>query len=537
MPGSSDSPPRPSSVACLACRRRHVKCDALMPTCTRCQTTLTECQYVRSKRGLRKRTRESSCKKSGGSEPFIAIDSFPDWLDTIDIPSDLELDTIKASLQPLDPTVEDFNDYEDGTISLPKTEPVSPDVAYDPLIQLYYQNFHRSHPVMVPRKALDSICYIIPPHLFAIMRYIGAHYYPNPILKEEYRQAAFACLSDPTMHEGFQVQALLLLAIVEHADCHEKSAHQLIQAAVSIALEIELNKSSYAMEKSCGHAVLEESWRRTYWELYVVDGLMATMGQQRSFHLYNEPVNMPLPCAEDMYNVERVITTGKTLQDLQNDWTLRQDFSAFAYRIKAAQELGRVLELNRSLEGISDSQIETIDAHLTSSLRALPPLHADGYDSSCLDEMAFQAQMILYLALIYLHHSHSGMRFASYHINPPTSCTFLKATEQPDSQITPSQTLDLHSHKLLRAADLLSGLATLPSAIHQRSPFFTCALAMCIVVHTAALLVVAGSGKEEGLKTRIQLSIGGLKALGKTWSLSETIRQQMVGMYHEVVRQ
>ncbi|KAL4968103.1 Zn(II)2Cys6 transcription factor [Aspergillus stella-maris] len=533
MPGSNESPPRPSLVACLACRRRHVKCDALMPTCTRCQTTLTECQYVRSKRGLRKRTRESSCKAGGGTEAFIAIDSFSDWLDTIDIPSDIELDTIKVSL---DATIEDFNDYEDGTVSLPKTEPVSPDVAYDPMIQLYYQNFHRSHPVMVPRKALDSICYIAPSHIFSIMRYIGAHYYPNTTLKEKYRQAAFACLSDPTMHEGFQVQAVLLLAIVEHADCHEQSAHQLIQAAASIALDIGLNKSSYAMDNSFGHAVLEESWRRTYWELYVVDGLMAAMGQQRPFHLYKEPVNMPLPCAEDMYTVERIIPTGKTLQDLQTDWTLGQEFSAFAYRISAVQELGRVLELNRSLEDISDPQIETNDAHLTSSLRALPPLHADGYDSSCHDEMVFQAQMILYLALIYLHHPHSGMRFASYRISPPTSCTLLKATERPESHITPSQTLDLHSHKLLRAADLLSGLATLPSAIHQRSSFFTCALAMCIVVHTAALLVVAGSGKEESLKTRIQLSIGGLKALGKTWPLSEAIRQQMVEMYHEVVR-
>ncbi|KAL4796647.1 hypothetical protein BDV19DRAFT_360714 [Aspergillus venezuelensis] len=533
MPGSNESPPRPSSVACLACRRRHVKCDALMPTCTRCQTTLTDCQYVRSKRGLRKRTREPSCKASDGTESFIAIDSFPDWLDTINIPSDIELDTIKASL---DPPIEDFNDYEDGTISLTKTEPVSPDVAYHPMIQLYYQNFHRSHPVMVPRKALDSLCYIVPSHLFSIMRYIGAHYYPNSTMKKGYRQAAFECLSDPTMHEGFQVQALLLLAIVEHADCHEQSAHQLIQAAASIALDIGLNNSSYAMDNSFGHGVLEESWRRTYWELYIVDGLMVAMGQQRPFCLFKKPTNIPLPCTEDMYSVERVIPTGKTLQDLRNDWTLGQEFSAFAYRISAVQELSRVLELNRSLEEISDAQIETIDAHLTSSLRALPPLHAKGYDSSCLDEMAFQAQMILYLALIYLHHPHSSMRFASNRISPPTSCTLLKTTKQSDSQITPSQTLDLHSHKLLRAADLLSGLATLPSAIHQRSSFFTCALAMCIVVHTAALLVVAGSGKEESLKTRIQLSIGGLKTLGKTWPISEAIRQQMVGMYHEVVR-
>ncbi|KAL4938723.1 hypothetical protein BDV06DRAFT_214885 [Aspergillus oleicola] len=525
MPGSSDTPPRPSSVACLACRRRHVKCDALMPTCTRCQTTLTECQYVRSRRGLRKRTREPSCKPSSGDNHFIAIESFPDWLDTIDIPSDSELDVR-------------LNDCEETIVSLPKTELVTPDVAYDPMIQLYYQNFHHSHPFMVPRKTLDSLCCIIPSYLFSIMRYIGAHYYPNLSLKEEYRQAAFSCLSDPTMHEGFKVQALLLLAIVEHSNGHEHSAHRLIQAATNISLEVELNDSSYPAENSFGHAVIQESWRRTYWELYVIDGLLAAMGQQTSFRLYHQPVSMQLPCAESIYNGGNVIETGQTLQDLQSDWILGQEFSAFAYRISAVQKLGAVLELNCSLEDNSDHEIETVDAHLVSSLRALPPLHSDRYDSSCQDEMVFQAQMTLYLALIYLHHPHSDMRFASFHISPPTSCTALEATKgpRPEKEVTQSKALDLHSHKLLRAADLLSGLATLPSSIHQRSPFFTCALAMCIIVHTAALLVTAGSGKEDSQKARIQLCIGGLKTMGKTWPLAETVRQRMVGMYQEVVK-
>ena len=132
------------------------------------------------------------------------------------------------------------------------------------------------------------------------------------------------------------------------------------------------------------------------------------------------------------------------------------------------------------------------------------------------------------------------MRFASFHANPPTTCTRLQLpatlTTQSycNSELRPSQTLDLHSHKLLRAADLLSGLATLPSPIHRRTPFFTCALAMCIIVHTAALLLV-GAEKQEAIKARIQLSIGGLNVLGRTWPLSKSVRQQMVDMYQEVV--
>ncbi|KAL6230092.1 hypothetical protein BDW75DRAFT_79307 [Aspergillus navahoensis] len=541
MPGNTDSSSRPSSVACLPCRHRHVKCDAVMPACTRCRATSTECQYVRSRRGLRNHGRKSSPKALDEAVFSIGADTLPDWLDTGCL-SDLSIDaTQTALLQPHDGSILQGFSIDD-TLGLSEADLVTPQVAYDPMIQLYYENFHPSHPLMVPRKALGtSLCFLIPSQLLSVMRYIGAHYYPDPSLKQAFRQAAFNASLDKSVEGGFKVQALLLLAITDHSHCHEQSAHRLIQTAVDLALEIGLNRRQYASEHSYGHAVLEESWRRTYWELYVVDGLLAAMQDQSLFRLYHQPANVQLPCGEKMYKCDNVIPSGQTLEDLQNNWTLGQDFPTFAYRISAMQKLGAVLGLDRSLEDSVESRIETIDAHIVSSLMVLPPLHGESYDSSCHDEMIFQAQMILYLALIYLHHPRSGMRFASFHAKPPTACTrvelLARSTGQShcDSEISPSQTLDLHSHKLLRAADLLSGLATLPSAIHRRTPFFTCALAMCFIVHTAALLVVVGSEKEEAVRARIQLSIGGLKVLGRTWPLSESVRQQMVDMYQEVV--
>ncbi|RDW93991.1 putative Zn(II)2Cys6 transcription factor [Aspergillus mulundensis] len=539
MPGDSDSSSKPSSVACLPCRSRHVKCDAVMPTCTRCRTNATECHYIRSRRGLRKRSKDSLSQPLEENVFSIGADTLPDWLDAA-LPPDLSVDAAKTFLQPHDgPTIQEFSLLDDA-LALPETDLVTPEVAYDPMIQLYYENFHPSHPFMIPRKALGtSLCYLIPPPLLSIMRYIGAHYYPNPSLKQEFRQAAFNAASDASIGDGARVQALLLLAIVDHSHCHEQNAHRLIQTAVSLALEIGVNRQCFATEHSYGHSVLEESWRRTYWELYVVEGLLAAMREQSSFRLYHEPVNVQLPCDEKMYNCDNVIPSRQSLDDLQNNWTLGQDFSTFAYRISAVQKLGAVLELNRSLEleGSLESHIETIDAHLVSSLMVLPPLHGTGYDSSCHDEMVFQAQMILYLALTYLHHPRSSMRFASFHANPPTPCTRFQLPETPTEQLSlnHTQALNLHSHKLLRAADHLSALATLPSAIHRRTPFFTCALAMCIIVHTAALLVVeSDEKKKEAIKARIQLSIGGLKVLGRTWPLSKVVRGQMVDMYQAV---
>ncbi|KAL4979623.1 hypothetical protein BDW66DRAFT_157093 [Aspergillus desertorum] len=534
MAGNTDSSSRPSSVACLPCRHRHVKCDAVTPACTRCRTTSTECQYVRSRRGLRNHGRKSSPKALDESVFSIGADTLPDWLDA-SCPSDLSIDAAQALLQPHNESM--IQGYSlDDSLALPEAELVTPEVAYDPMIQLYYENFHPSHPFMIPRKALStSLCYLIPSELLFVMRYIGAHYHPDPFLKQAFCQAAFNASSDQLIEGGFKVQALLLLAIADHSHYHEQSAHRLIQTAVNLALEIGLNRRRFASEHSYGHAVLEESWRRTYWELYVVDGLLAAMREQSSFRLYEQPVNVQLPCDEKKYKCDN------TLEDLQNNWTLGQDFSTFAYRISAMQKLGAVLALNRSLESSVESHIETIDAHIVSSLMVLPPLYGESYDSSYHDEMIFQAQMILYLALIYLHHPRSGMRFASFHADSATACTRLQlpaksaGQSHSSSEVSPSKILDLHSHKLLRAADLLSGLATLPSAIHRRTPFFTCALAMCIIVHTAALLVVVGAEKEEAIRARIRLSIGGLKVLGRTWPLSKIVRQQMVDMYQEIV--
>lgn len=72
---------RPSPLACVPCRRRHVKCDARMPICTRCRNSNSDCHYVRSRRGLRNR--------SSPDPPPGDVDLLPDfttWLNnTIDL--------------------------------------------------------------------------------------------------------------------------------------------------------------------------------------------------------------------------------------------------------------------------------------------------------------------------------------------------------------------------------------------------------------------------------------------------------------------
>ena len=46
-----DAPAVP--LACGVCRERHLKCDGLMPSCSRCLDSRQKCFYVQSRRGHR----------------------------------------------------------------------------------------------------------------------------------------------------------------------------------------------------------------------------------------------------------------------------------------------------------------------------------------------------------------------------------------------------------------------------------------------------------------------------------------------------
>ncbi|KAI9923940.1 hypothetical protein AWENTII_008323 [Aspergillus wentii] len=305
-----------------------------------------------------------------------------------------------------------------------------------------------------------------------------------------------------------------------------------MQATIQLSLDLGMNRASFAEQNSFGSSIFEESWRRTYWELYVVEGLLAAMRDQSTFRLYSQKADVSLPCDEESYNrSESLACCNQNLEDLRHNWSYgenQQIFSSFAYRVDTVRVLGMVLEINHSLEIDVQNKVETADASLAASLMHLPSSQHDVYGTAS-EEMTFQIQMIIYLGMIHLHHPRSNMRFACFHAE--TSCTRLRAL---CGETFVSADLDLHSQKLLRAANMLSNLATLPTPVRQRTPFFTCALAMCVIVHTAACLMAPVVDLEESLKARIQLGVGGLNVLGRVWPMAKMAKQQVVGMYQEV---
>lgn len=82
-----------STLACILCRHRHVKCDGVRPICGRCESAGTSCTYVQSRRGQTSRlatpATPSRLVPAIPGETNIASDMFsnsgfagstPDWI-------------------------------------------------------------------------------------------------------------------------------------------------------------------------------------------------------------------------------------------------------------------------------------------------------------------------------------------------------------------------------------------------------------------------------------------------------------------------
>lgn len=80
---------------------------------------------------------------------------------------------------------------------------------------------------------------------------------------------------------GFTVQALLVAAIAVHAQDDTVKARAILDQAIYVALEIRMNSRTFAnMERD---PVLAESWRRTYWYLYITDAMFAGYRKEPHF--------------------------------------------------------------------------------------------------------------------------------------------------------------------------------------------------------------------------------------------------------------
>lgn len=338
----------PALLACTECRTRHLKCDAAQPVCGRCISDQRECRYIQSRRGYkgpRKRPFSFAFDIPTGEridqmEQFRGVPQTPSQSfqehgvsiqqnQAILTPPNLFAGSLSRRgsdsnlgqrIQfPSPPETERSevcdNASSNGTtqngFNWPQNMLYSErhNVDAKHMFNLYYLHFHDGHPILLPRNyfAGHNRYWQYPNYLETIMQFIGSHF-DGAAPTEEYRSLANQVLSDQIPKDGFKVQALLLFAISLHARDEQKLAKEIMDSTIDMALELGMHRKEFCIEHGEGCRSLQESWRRTWWELYAMDGMLAALHQLNSFKLFKIETNVPLPCEEAVFEAADVRT-------------------------------------------------------------------------------------------------------------------------------------------------------------------------------------------------------------------------------------
>ncbi|KAI8715407.1 Zn(2)-C6 fungal-type domain-containing protein [Fusarium sp. LHS14.1] len=557
-------------AACLACRGKHLKCDGQNP-CSRCTSSNSECIYVASRRGYKgprrgtarnpnKRHASSPARESTSSTegpvsfaPATSVSMRSITCLNPALTDDLAASPFSTSL--LDPALTSngngngnsdislFRPYgmtdgaaiEASELALSHHQGVVPAQVPIPTpaercLDSFYHHFHAAHPFVLPKEYLLRIAKetTLEP-LLAAMRWIGSLYIEAcPHRASFFQEARRLAYDSNRSKDGFLVQALLLLLIGLDGQGHQDKAREILADAERLAVRIGLNTRPFATLHGRGMAVLEESWRRTWWDLYVVDGMIAGVHRSTNFLLFDEPCDVALPCEEYQY-LSGDIPQPMYLEDMDDiDFSGEdREFSSFAYRIQCARNLGKFMRVP-PIYGPDDENLARIETLLTNWRLHLPVSKQDslGKDGR-LDEMMFQAHMMMHATSILLHQPHSQLDSSS--TRPVNSCA-------PHAPVPSGDAFNAHTKHTIQSATEISKLITNRVSLLSHTHFFTCVITLSSIVHLSKWALFFVPHDDDNLRQQIRLNIGALSKMSMVWGNADRAGRQVKGVAQEIYR-
>lgn len=297
-----------SSLACVPCRSRHLKCDGSRPGCSRCCEAAQECHYAPSRRGgldraalVERRKQRHAAAQSG--EIHIPDTQFLTGACQEPLCTDQVVD-IPSQRACVSSTEISISSGSEASSALPTgTVQVHVDnIQSDRLVNSYYQNFHIFHPFLLPQKHLvrlhqDPSRQLQLKPLIAFMRFIGEIYasgnFSTPL--EHYAEA---CLSQARPLDPILVQCQMLYSIALYWSDRKAEALYQIDNAIRLAIDLQMYQKEFPLMNGGADSILRECWRRTWWMLYIVDTYYSgTLGSMRA-DLADIKATVELPCEE-----------------------------------------------------------------------------------------------------------------------------------------------------------------------------------------------------------------------------------------------
>ncbi|GKZ29749.1 hypothetical protein AbraIFM66950_006376 [Aspergillus brasiliensis] len=526
-------PTRRVGLACAPCRKKHLRCDARTPVCARCVADNKQCVYEKSRRGGRRRKPSASASGSGSGGNSTAS-----ALLTPTLPAD-QLWVPSAT-----PAVQEQARSTSGSTTHPALSETSEDDAprTDRLYNLYYTFFHPAHPCVLPwrflSQRLETEREKVQP-LLSVMQYIGAHYTDNvdasPLATICESQIA-SIRNKQAAATGFDVQAMILYSIAVYWCDEIERGVNLLNETIQLALDLQMNRKEYATHFGQNDPMLEESWRRTWWLVYITDAHVAGSTHVYPFRTSNIDMSVDLPCEEEDYEAG-VIGPPRTFEEYDIREFLpetdRPSFSSYAELIGLTRSIDKALASGWSKNA---AQVRTMCENADISVAAwhalLPPCKRDPLRSDgTVDEIMFKANFILHAYAIEMHRQLSSLAYSSVE----SICKCAPPAPPEDTRRSDTSQTQLHTLKCLHAIEELGRLMTLPTEIHARTPFIICMIANAAIAHLAACrYVFTGQDLQLG-RERIRLSMGTLKSLSEHWAQGKRIYREMGIVAREIL--
>ena len=390
------------------------------------------------------------------------------------------------------------------------------------VMDIFYSNFHNAHPFVIPQRLYRAKPTLLPPVLKSVIMFVASHFIPGYV-QDGLRNAAETIASDRVPADGFKVQGLLLFGMSLFARCEQELALTIIDQAIDLALNLGMNSKTFAITHGMGNPIIEESWRRTWWDLYMVDGILSSLNSiHHTFKLQHIHNDVPLPCEETDYLECKTITTFRSQQDFHDRAFAAEpyNYSSEAYKIEAVRLLGKVVNISADIVSPNDEQVESLDAQLANLILSLPPekRYTIERDGKC-DEILFSAHNLIDSALISLHRPRSTLTFIQNHY--PTQCT------RPELIRAPISAYEVHTAKTIKAANSISQAIALRTPLFKHSPCFVCATLLSAIVHLPAYSVEMDMERASAIKERLQLTINALNSIGEVWPMGKAAKGQI----------
>lgn len=289
-----------SSLACLPCRSRHLKCDGKRPHCARCSEVGKQCGYAPSRRGGLDRAALAERRKQAANA-LPVNESGSQGAGTAQQP-------LERTAQHLDvdchqnPGLLDLNS---GTTSIILQAAHANNIENDPLIDLYYKNFHICHPFILPQKFLTRLYQN--PHrqhgfapLIAVLRFIGNLYHTREWSISQ-KECLEQSISEASPSDPIVVQCRLLYSMALFWYDYKTDSQLQMNMATKLATDLQMFCYEFATAQEANDLVMRESWRRTWWMLYIVDAYYAGTLGTTNLQTMKIDATAELPCDESDY--------------------------------------------------------------------------------------------------------------------------------------------------------------------------------------------------------------------------------------------